>query len=66
MVGLSFVALLLAIILATVAGKQFAKPIQASTLRLGVMANGDFSKDIDQAFWPARMNSVKWRWHLTN
>lgn len=50
MVGLSFVALLLAIILATVAGKQFAKPIQASTLRLGVMANGDFSKDIDQAF----------------
>ena len=50
MVGLSFVALLLAIILATVAGKQFAKPIQAATQRLGVMANGDFSKDIDPAF----------------
>jgi len=50
MVGLSFVALLLAILLATVAGKQFAKPIQAATQRLGVMANGDFSKDIDPAF----------------
>ena len=50
MVGLSFVALLLAIILAAVAGKQFAKPIQAATKRLGVMANGDFSKDIDPAF----------------
>ena len=50
MIGLSLVALLLAIILATVAGKQFAKPIQAATKRLGVMANGDFSKDIDPAF----------------
>ncbi len=50
MVGLSLFALLLAIILAAVAGKQFAKPIHAATKTLGIMANGDFSKNIEPAF----------------
>ena len=50
MASLSFIALLLAIILAMMIGKKFAAPIQAATNRLGIMAGGDFSQDISAAF----------------
>lgn len=50
MAGLSLIAFLLAIILALGIGKKFALPIQAATRRLGIMASGDFSRDIDAQF----------------
>ena len=49
MVGLCLGAIVVACILAMYFGKQFSAPIQSATKRLGIMANGDFSQEVEAA-----------------
>ena len=49
MVALCLGALALSIGLALYFGKQFSTPIQAATKRLGIMSDGDFSKEVEPA-----------------
>ena len=49
MAGLCLGAILVACVLAMYFGKQFSAPIQSATQRLGIMAGGDFSQDVEAA-----------------